>query len=111
VLHNTVIETAGATGSWSSIDYRFANTFVDIRNNLTRIITVRDGAQATLTANVQNVPMSWFVNPAGGDGHLTSVATGAINQAVASPLAGVDLDGQPHKPPPDIGADEYRSGR
>jgi hypothetical protein len=46
VLHNTLVETARATGSFSSIDYRWPNTSVAVANNLTRRITARDGGQA-----------------------------------------------------------------
>ncbi|MGQ0805055.1 MAG: hypothetical protein ACT4PI_14490 [Actinomycetota bacterium] len=109
VLHNTIIETGNATNSFSSIDHRFANTIVDIRNNLTRRITQRDGAQATLTANVSDTPGAWFVDVAAGNAHLRSTAAGAIDQGSASGIAGLGLDGTPHdQGPPDIGADEFR---
>jgi hypothetical protein len=109
VLHNTIIETTNATNSFSSIDYRFANTVVDIRNNLTRRITVRDGAQGTLTTNVVNTPGAWFADVGAGDAHLRSTAAAAIDQGSASVVAGLDLDHTTHdQGPPDIGADEYR---
>ena len=112
VAHNTVVETAAATRSFSSIDYRFANTSVAIRNNLVRRITVRNGATGVLSNNVENVPSSWFVNVASGDVHLRSTATGAINTGftLGAGVAGRDLDGTAHDAEaPDIGADEYRA--
>ncbi len=109
VHHNTVIETAEATNAFSSIDYRFANTLVDLRNNLTHRITMRDGAEATLGNNVEAVPRSWFVDAVEGDAHLRATASGAIDEGVTNANAGLDLDGEDHTyGPPDIGADEYR---
>lgn len=106
VFHNTVISTSAATGFFSSIDYRFPETFAVIQNNLTRKITKRDGAQGTVDHNLENTPLNLFVN-VGQDFHLTAAATQAIDQGVAVPEAGVDLDGEPHtKGAPDLGADE-----
>jgi hypothetical protein len=56
VLHNTLVETARATGSFSSTDYRWPNTSVELTNNLTRRITARDGGQANLSYNVEATP-------------------------------------------------------
>lgn len=110
VVHNTIVETGAATASFSSIDYRFANTLVSIRNNLVRRITVRNGASGALSNNIENVPTSWFTDAAAGNVHLRATAVGAINRGLVlgSALAGRDLDGYPHAVgPPDIGADEY----
>lgn len=109
IVHNTVLEAQTATNSFSSIDYRFPNTSATIRNNLVRRITVRNGATATLGANVENVPAGWFADAAGGDVHLRDVAVGAIGQALALPPggAGHDIDGTRRDVVPlDIGADE-----
>ena len=64
VIHNTIAETERATSSFSSIDYRFANTDVEIRNNLVRRITQRDGGRATLSHNVEQLPLGWLARPA-----------------------------------------------
>jgi hypothetical protein len=112
VVHNTVVETAAATGSFSSIDHRFANTTVAIRNNLVRRITVRNGATGVLGNNVEDVPSSWFLDVAAGDVHLRSTASGAIDTGatLGAGAAGRDLDGTAHDAgAPDIGADERRS--
>jgi hypothetical protein len=109
VVHNTVVETAAATGAFSSIDYRFANTSVAIRNNLVRRITVRNGAAAELANNVEDVPSSWFADVASGDVHLRPTATGAIDtgRTLGEGVAGRDLDGTAHDVgAPDVGADE-----
>jgi hypothetical protein len=109
VVHNTVVETDAATGSFSSIDYRFANTSVAIRNNLVRRITVRNGAAAELANNVEDVPSSWFADVASGDVHLRPTATGAIDtgRTLGEGVAGRDLDGTAHDVgAPDVGADE-----
>lgn len=109
VLHNTVVSTAGAA-FFSSIDYRFAGSSgVLVRNNLTRRITVRDGATGTEDHNLQMTPQSSFVDFATGDLHLVAGAAGAIGQGVVEPLAGIDIDGFPHDAGvPDLGAHEFR---
>lgn len=111
VVHNTVIETGAGATSFTSIDRRYANTSVEIRNNLVRRITTRDGAGGVLSNNVTNVPSTWFVDAAAGDAHLTAAAGNAIDDGfVLTPeLSGKDLDGARFDAgPPDIGADEYR---
>jgi hypothetical protein len=108
VLHNTVVSQTPPNGVfYSSIDYRFANTDVELRNNLTTRITQRDGGQAMRSHNLESTPLSHFADPAAFDFHLASGATTAIDQGTAHPNAGHDLDGEPHdKGAPDIGADE-----
>jgi hypothetical protein len=49
----------------------------------------------------------WFVNPSGGDLHLTDKATGALN--TGNSLVTDDWDGHQRPKSPDIGADEYNS--
>jgi hypothetical protein len=103
VYHNTVVEPATA---FSSIDFRFANTVVDLRNNIVRKITDR-GGMATRLNNLETSDPSLFVNAAGGaDLHLAPGATAAIDKGAAVAEAGLDIDGQPHGSAPDIGADE-----
>jgi hypothetical protein len=107
VYHNTVYAGARATGYFSSIDYRFPSTNVDIVNNLVTRITARDGARARRGRNVESVPARWFRNPARLDFHLTRSATGAIDRGFPVGAAGLDIDGTPHAVgPPDLGADE-----
>jgi hypothetical protein len=53
VYHNTVYAGPGATGYFSSLDYRFPNTFADLRNNLVTRITARNGATAQLARHVE----------------------------------------------------------
>lgn len=107
VYHNTVYAAPGATGYFSSLDYRFPNTSADIRNNLVTKLTARDGATARLARNVERVPARWFRSPARLDFHLRRGAAGAIDRGVAVRAAGLDIDGRPHSGGrPDIGADE-----
>ncbi len=106
VIHNTVVSGDGATGRYSSIDYRFSSTDAEIRNNLVRRITERDGAMGTVTDNLEMAPLDLFVSPATGDLHLRDDATAAIDQGVALEDAGLDLDGEPRDAMPDFGADE-----
>jgi len=109
VVHNTIAIGAGATGFFSGIDYRFANTLVGVRNNLATRITSRNGASGTLEANLEAAPLSIFVAAAAGDFHLApgGAAASAVDQGVVLSNAGLDMDGEPHTAgAPDIGADE-----
>jgi len=108
VLHNTLVETARATGSFSSIDYRWPNTSVELRNNLTRRVTARDGGQASLSHNVEATPQDWLVNPVAGDFHLRPGQNGARDRGAVVEAAGPDIDGRARDyGAPDIGADEW----
>jgi hypothetical protein len=107
VLHNTIASADSATGFFSSLDYRFANSVVTLANNLTRRITMRDGATATRATNLESADLTLFANATGGDFHLATGATPAIDQGTTEPDPGLDLDGEPHtRGAPDIGADE-----
>ena len=106
VYHNTVYATDAATGFFSSIDYRFANSVVEIRNNLVRRISLRDGASGTVDHNLENVSTSYFVNSVAQDFHLLATAANAIDQGIVVPEAGLDMDGMPHGTSPDLGAYE-----
>ena len=110
VFHNTVVsDTPGGGVFISSLDYRFANTDVEVRNNLTTRITVRDGASGTLSNNVDGAPLSLFVDPGALDFHLQAGATQAIDQGIPVAEAGLDIDGEAHDiGPPDIGGDERK---
>ena len=108
VLHNTVLSReASATGRYSSIDYRYASTTVDLVNNLVWRITVRDGGQASLDGNIEGADETWLEDVDGGNFHLRETATTAIDSGVADADGGVDIDGEPHtNGAPDVGADE-----
>jgi hypothetical protein len=108
VYHNTVFSTDEATGFYSSIDHRFANTDVDIRNNLVDRITRRNDANGQVEDNLEGIGPELFVDAASLDFHLAEGASAAIDQGVEVDEAGVDIDGQPHDrgAAPDLGADE-----
>lgn len=55
---------------WRSIDYRLANSVVEIHDNLTRRITQRDGASGAVDSNAETVDPGIFTDAAGGDLHL-----------------------------------------
>jgi hypothetical protein len=106
VVHNTILELPGATGSFSSIDTRFDNAITTVRNNLTRRITVRSGTSIA-DHNLESIDPSLFVDAAGGDLHLAASASAAIDQGVPVAEATSDLDGEPRDDgAPDLGADE-----
>lgn len=105
VLHDSVFISRTYP---NAIEYRFAGSIgVVIQNNLTDgPIRSRDGATAVELANYTSALLSMFVDAAGGDLHLTSLAQSVIDAGVASADAGSDWDGQPRSGIPDIGADE-----
>jgi hypothetical protein len=106
VYHNTVVSLQQP---FVSMEYRFPNTDVIIKNNLvTHSITQRDGGQAELEANIENADLSNFVDANGGNVHLADGAA-AINAGVLLPAghSDVDIDYDPRDAAPDAGADEY----
>jgi hypothetical protein len=109
VLHNTVASTQAP---FSSIEWRFSNTEADLINNLaSHNLQGRDGASATLAGNLEDAPLSLFVDSSGGDLHLAATATTAIDRGVsiAEGPCDDDFDGdaRPIGAARDIGADEY----
>lgn len=102
VHHNTVVVSGAASGN--PIEYRWPNSIVEIRNNLSGAPVLRDGASGTVASNAAPVAGD-FVG--GGDYHLAGPASTGVDQGEAIPEAGLDLDGQTHdNGPPDLGADE-----
>jgi hypothetical protein len=105
VLHNTVVSKP----TFSSIDYRFANTKAEIRNNLAFKISVRDGASGSVDHNLEGAPASLFVNATAVNYHLVAGASVAIDKGVVVAGAGLDIDGKAHDAgAPDLGAHEHR---
>ncbi len=93
-------------------------TNLDMRNNIIRgginDLSSGDWSHAAVAAmgnivhSISPVDPSWFVDPAGGDLHLTAAAIGAIDAAVVLDEVPYDIDGQVRGDLPDMGADEYR---
>jgi hypothetical protein len=108
VVHNTVASTQAP---FSSIEWRFDHTDVDIINNLVSHQLRDRGGTARLSNNLEHQPLNLFVAGFSGDLHLTGTATIAVDQGMplASGLCEDDFDGdrRPIGPAPDIGADEY----
>ncbi len=107
VLHNTIVSTAKP--NLSSSEWRFANTNVQIANNAVSYnMMARDGGKAELSSNLENAAIDLFLNPAGGDLHLSESAEGAIDKgsALSAGLCDEDIDGDARDATPDIGADE-----
>jgi hypothetical protein len=108
VPHNTVVSTAAP---FSSIEWRFSRTDVRILNNLVSHNLMDRGGTALLGGNLQRGDLSLFVDGAGGDLHLVSSATAAIDRgvALASGICDEDIDGNPRPvgSARDIGADEH----
>jgi len=106
VFHNTVVSRATP---FSSIEWRFSNTDATITNNLvSHNLLERNGASASLTANLDHQPLSLYIDGAGGDLHLAENANVAINKGVpiGESLCYDDIDGDHRDITPDIGADE-----
>jgi hypothetical protein len=107
VLHNTVVSTRDP---FSSVEWRFDHTDVDIVNNLVSYRLLDRGGSARLSGNLEYQPLSLFVDGPGGDLHLRATAVQAIDQGVSTvlPLCDEDIDGdrRPIGLAPDVGADE-----
>jgi hypothetical protein len=107
VYHNTVFASSRALPRlFSSIDLRFPRTDASVENNAVTRITVRDGAAPALARNLQEPPPRYFQNPSRVDFHLTAAATEAIDHGAALAQPGLDIDGEPRRGQPDLGADE-----
>ncbi len=105
IFNNTVASTQAP---FSSIEWRFANTDVELRNNLVSHNLHDRGGTAVLSNNLENAPLSLFVDGANGDLHLMSTAVSAIDQATTLAAVTDDVDGNTrlYGPAPDLGADE-----
>ena len=103
VVHNTVASTQAP---FSSIEWRWGNTDVDITNNLVTHNLRDRGGSATLAGNLDYQPLSLFLDGAGGDLHLVESARVAIDQGVSAGVA-IDIDGEARDVSPDVGADEF----
>ena len=88
-------------------------TDVQVVNNLVSHNLRDRGGTALLAGNLEDAPLSLFVDGAGGDLHLVPSASAAIDRgvALASGVCDDDVDGDPRPvgAAPDIGADEYYS--
>ncbi|OQY26946.1 MAG: hypothetical protein B6I38_10700, partial [Anaerolineaceae bacterium 4572_5.1] len=106
VLHNTVVSTQAP---FSSIEWRFAHTEADIINNLVSHNLRDRGGASNLSGNLENQPLSLFVDGANGDLHLVAGAGAAIDQVTAPSDVSDDFDGdtRPIGAASDVGADEY----
>jgi hypothetical protein len=108
VLHNTVFSTQAP---FSSIEWRFTNTWIDLTNNLvSHNLRDRDGAHAVQAGNVTEALAGWFIDASDGDLHLAGGVAEVVDQGV-SILAGLcdtDMDGDPRPIgiARDVGADE-----
>ena len=112
VFHNTVASTEAP---FSSIEWRFPNSSVEITNNMvTHNMQARDGGSASLSTNILGISLDIFVDPLAGDLHLHESASDAIDMGVplGAGLCDDDIDGsmRPSGAAPDIGADEFDSG-
>ncbi|MBK8012205.1 MAG: hypothetical protein IPK13_12725 [Deltaproteobacteria bacterium] len=108
IAHNTIY-SADHSRQLSSIEWRDPITDVTVSNNLTNFrLLERDGAQATVENNIDDMDANWVVDPLHGDLHLTEAAVDAIGGASLLPVTGctVDIDGETRSDPADIGADE-----
>jgi len=112
VLHNTVVATQIP---FSSIEWRFANTSAQIINNLvSHNLLPRDVGSAFLEGNVDDAPLSLFVDTGSADLHLAADAGAAIDRGVQL-VEGrcdddIDCDSRPWGGATDVGADEWTDG-
>ncbi len=104
VYDNSVFHTGAAMGN--AIEYRFANSMVDVRGNMANELVLRDSTRPTVDHNQTPVSAAMFRAPTVGDLHLSG--TGGAPQ-FGIPIDGVaaDFDGQERSATrPMIGADE-----
>jgi hypothetical protein len=110
ILNNTVF--LGGTYA-TPIEYRYPSSarITIVNNVLDGQIRARDGGTASLNSNIMFAPSTLFVDALGGDLHLRSTATAAIDKGVSVGGVVTDVDGQnrPSGPAYDIGADEVAS--
>lgn len=110
-VHNTIAFTSAP---FAAVEWRFANTDVELANNLTTHNLMDRGGSADLSGNLSSQPLSLFVDGANGDLHLDDGAVAAIDQgeALSSGICDDDADGQsrPMGSARDIGADEFNDG-
>jgi len=106
--HNTVLLNGN---EFYAVQFRFTTTTNGTaRNNLTdAMVHLRDGATASLNANLSTATTGMFANTAMGDLHLRSSATNAIDKATSLGTVTNDFDGErrPRGAQADIGADEF----
>jgi hypothetical protein len=111
VVNNTIL----FSHAYNAIEYRFAaTTDVQIANNLAnRPIQLRNGASATLAANITNASDDWFVDAQAGDLHLAYRVPDVVDQGIAVDDLADDMDREtrPMGMGIDIGADEYADCR
>ncbi|MCP4418724.1 MAG: hypothetical protein GY805_19070, partial [Chloroflexi bacterium] len=105
-FNNSVVSTQTP---FSSIEWRFDNSDVEIRNNLVSHNLRDRGGTAVLSNNLEDAPLSLFVDGVNGDLHLLQTAVTAIDQAItlAEVTDDVDGNGRYSGAAPDIGADEF----
>ena len=108
VLHNSVASTLAP---FSSIEWRYDRSNIDIINNLVTHNLRDRGGTVRLSSNLEYQPLNVFVDGVNGDLHLSQTATDAINMGdenVADYCRDdFDRDLRPIDNGYDIGADEY----
>jgi hypothetical protein len=111
IASNTVYSTnPGYTRTICFNNNRVNNAFKD--NLVLGKLAVLSGysPEAAGNLNVSSVVTSWFRDVSGGDLHLTSSATQAIDKGVLLSQSPTDFDNGIRTTNPDIGADEMGSG-
>jgi hypothetical protein len=100
VAHNTI---RSSEAPYSSIEYRWANSGINIVNNLmSGQILQREDASASLTTNVQQVESSVFA----GEGDFRLAETSSELKGTAIEAVDTDIEGDPRGTLPEVGADE-----
>ncbi|NMB74824.1 MAG: hypothetical protein GYA21_06805 [Myxococcales bacterium] len=106
VFHNSVF---ASQAPFSSIEWRFDNTQIEVKNNLVSHNLRERGGTATLAGNIEQAPAGWFVAPGAGDLHLASAAAARDAGVRLDPgSCDLDIDRETRDDRPDVGADEVR---
>lgn len=110
IFNNSIWKQGESTGRGIRFIDNFSN--IEMRNNLLRGRLIYDAGVSTGVTESGNLVASltgYFQDPASGNLHLTSVATGAIDKGSSLSAVTDDWDGSVRSSVPDIGADEYGS--
>ena len=112
VYNNTLYGPSGSSYSRAVSMEGAVTSGLELINNLIYGDIMDRGLPFTSTNNITGTtanPGTWFADAAGGDLHLTELATAAIDagSTLGDVLFDIDGDARPFGPAFDIGADEY----
>jgi hypothetical protein len=109
IIHNSLFFShAGAYPNGIEIIHSSDKSNLVMNNLTNKMIRVRDGGRAKITANTYTAVLEWFADSAQGDLHVRSCARPPIpiTSGEKHPAVPVDIDGEPREDIITIGADQ-----